>query len=99
MDTAKNIIEYIETIWNILKSGGVWINYGPLLYHWAEMEGEMSIEISYQEVRDIIKAIGFVIEKQDIRKSTYTSNKKSMMQVVYNCVHFIAIKPSTFNKK
>jgi len=56
------------------------------------MEGEMSIEISYQEVREAIKAIGFIIEKQDLRKTTYTSNKRSMMQVVYNCVHFIAEK-------
>lgn len=28
MDTAKDIIAYIETIWNTLKPGGVWINFG-----------------------------------------------------------------------
>jgi hypothetical protein len=26
---------YIEAIERILKPGGVWINLGPLLYHWA----------------------------------------------------------------
>ncbi|XP_042278145.1 carnosine N-methyltransferase isoform X2 [Thunnus maccoyii] len=26
IDTAHNVIQYVETIWNILKPGGVWIN-------------------------------------------------------------------------
>lgn len=28
IDTAKNIVEYIEVISNILKPGGIWINLG-----------------------------------------------------------------------
>ncbi|XP_030049589.1 carnosine N-methyltransferase isoform X2 [Microcaecilia unicolor] len=28
IDTAHNIIDYIETIWKILKPGGIWINLG-----------------------------------------------------------------------
>lgn len=30
IDTAHNVLDYIETIWNILKPGGVWINLGKL---------------------------------------------------------------------
>ncbi|EKG12629.1 N2227-like protein [Macrophomina phaseolina MS6] len=33
LDTAPNLINYIETIANCLKSGGVWVNLGPLLWH------------------------------------------------------------------
>ncbi|AMD21554.1 HFL302Wp [Eremothecium sinecaudum] len=33
IDTANNILDYIETIHNVLKPGGYWINFGPLLYH------------------------------------------------------------------
>lgn len=33
IDTAPNIIRYIETISNCLKSGGIWSNLGPLLWH------------------------------------------------------------------
>jgi carnosine N-methyltransferase len=33
IDTAPNLIRYIETIRNCLKQGGVWINIGPLLWH------------------------------------------------------------------
>ncbi|KAI9802091.1 MAG: hypothetical protein M1833_002012 [Piccolia ochrophora] len=33
LDTAPNIIRYVETVRNCLKSGGVWVNLGPLLWH------------------------------------------------------------------
>ncbi|KAF7712626.1 Uncharacterized protein PECH_002876 [Penicillium ucsense] len=33
IDTAPNIIRYIETIYHCLKPGGLWINVGPLLWH------------------------------------------------------------------
>lgn len=35
IDTAPNVIRYIETVRNCLKSGGLWINLGPLLWHHA----------------------------------------------------------------
>lgn len=36
MDTAPNLIRYIETIRNCLRDGGLWINLGPLLWHFAD---------------------------------------------------------------
>ncbi|KAK3703310.1 hypothetical protein LTR37_014522 [Vermiconidia calcicola] len=33
IDTAPNVIRYIETIKHCLKPGGIWINLGPLLWH------------------------------------------------------------------
>ncbi|KFY01663.1 hypothetical protein V490_00817 [Pseudogymnoascus sp. VKM F-3557] len=33
IDTAPNLIRYIETIKNCLKAGGIWSNIGPLLWH------------------------------------------------------------------
>ena len=36
VDTAPNVIRYIETIRNCLKEGGIWVNLGPLLWHFAE---------------------------------------------------------------
>ncbi|KAF2011167.1 methyltransferas-like protein [Aaosphaeria arxii CBS 175.79] len=35
IDTAPNVIRYIETVRNCLKAGGLWINLGPLLWHHA----------------------------------------------------------------
>ena len=36
IDTAPNLIRYIETIHNCLQEGGLWINLGPLLWHFAD---------------------------------------------------------------
>lgn len=36
IDTAPNIIRYIEVIHSCLKPGGTWINVGPLLWHFAD---------------------------------------------------------------
>ncbi|GAB7360018.1 hypothetical protein MBLNU230_g7543t1 [Neophaeotheca triangularis] len=33
IDTAPNVINYIETVLHCLASGGIWINLGPLLWH------------------------------------------------------------------
>ncbi|KAH7389936.1 methyltransferase-like protein [Pyrenochaeta sp. MPI-SDFR-AT-0127] len=33
IDTAPNIIRYIEAVRNCLAPGGVWVNLGPLLWH------------------------------------------------------------------
>ncbi|KAJ4376527.1 hypothetical protein N0V86_006640 [Didymella sp. IMI 355093] len=35
IDTAPNVIRYIEAVRNCLKPGGIWINLGPLLWHQA----------------------------------------------------------------
>ncbi|KAL3482025.1 N2227-like protein-domain-containing protein [Aspergillus californicus] len=36
IDTAPNIIRYIEAIRNCLKPDGIWINNGPLLWHFED---------------------------------------------------------------
>lgn len=33
LDTAPNVIRYLETIHNCLRSGGLIVNFGPLLWH------------------------------------------------------------------
>jgi hypothetical protein len=38
IDTAKNVMDYFETMSKVLKPGGVWINLGPLLYYEAHVE-------------------------------------------------------------
>ncbi|XP_064595924.1 carnosine N-methyltransferase-like [Liolophura sinensis] len=94
IDTAHNIISYIETIWKILKPGGYWVNMGPLLYHFAEVPNEHSIELSYEEVRSIILKFGFEFEKEELSvKSTYTQNVHSMLTYQYNSVFFVVRKP------
>jgi carnosine N-methyltransferase len=92
IDTANNIIEYIETIHNIVKIGGLWVNIGPLLYHYTENENEISIELSWEEVKHIIIGYGFEFKKIETVKATYSTNKDSMTQRIYNCIFFSAVK-------
>ncbi|KAB8339070.1 hypothetical protein FH972_022006 [Carpinus fangiana] len=38
IDTAPNVLTYIDTIWCCLKPGGIWVNLGPLLWHFEEKQ-------------------------------------------------------------
>jgi carnosine N-methyltransferase len=40
IDTAPNVIRYIESVRNCLKLGGLWINLGPLLWHNAPQKND-----------------------------------------------------------
>ena len=91
IDTANNIIEYIETIHNIVKIGGLWVNFGPLLYHYTENENEISIELSWEEVKHIIIGYGFEFKKIETVKTTYSTNKDSMTQRIYNLIILIVV--------
>ena len=92
IDTAKNILLYIRTIANAVKPGGVWVNLGPLLYHYAEHSDAVSIEFSWEEVKEFISEFfDFKEEKTDM-ECVYSSNKKAMVKTVYKCIHFVAIR-------
>ncbi|EEB18674.1 protein C9orf41, putative [Pediculus humanus corporis] len=93
IDCANNVAAFIETIYKILKPGGIWINLGPLLYHFSDVPQEDSIEPSYEVVRQIIVGLGFVIEKEKMDVSTsYAQNPNSMLQYQYRSVFFICRK-------
>ncbi|MQL92598.1 hypothetical protein Taro_025224 [Colocasia esculenta] len=78
LDTAHNIVEYIEIISKILKPGGIWINFGPLLYHFADSYGqdELSIELSLDDVKKVVFHYGFEIENR-YYAAFWTMRKKS----------------------
>lgn len=62
IDTAKNILDYLRILHDILKPGGVWINCGPLLWHFENVGRESSIELSMEEVKALCSEIGFEIK-------------------------------------
>jgi len=65
---------------------------GPLLYHYAEMENECSIELSWEELKYIMLNMGFQIINESMKECTYAQERKTMMKVVYNCIFFTAVK-------
>lgn len=93
IDTAHNVLEYMETIWKILKPGGVWINLGPLLYHYENMANELSVELCYEDIKAAMIKFGFYIEvEKESVQTTYTENDRSMLRYLYDCVFFVARK-------
>ncbi|KAI1718382.1 hypothetical protein Ddc_09428 [Ditylenchus destructor] len=95
LDTAVNPIEYIRTIHKILKVGGIWVNYGPLTYHF-EGENENSLELPFEEIIRILEAVGFRIDNVERKgknpPAKYTVNEQSMLHYIYNCGFFKCTK-------
>eukprot|EP00415_Alexandrium_ostenfeldii_P004469 UN4469 len=88
IDSAKNIFLYILIIAQLLRCGGIWTNLGPLLYHYADVENEISIELTWEEVRPAICRY-FDIVDETVMVSTYASTK-----VRYRCKFFVAVRNS-----
>lgn len=95
LDTAPVALEYVETIHRLLKPNGLWINLGPLLYHWAggsdageDARYARSVELGWEEVRHaMVEGFGFELLREDVQRNvTYASNPGSMMRTVYDCV-------------
>ena len=114
IDTAPNLIRYVETIRNCLQDGGLWINLGPLLWHYADrapseehpskraeeareksgVEEPGAFELTDEEVLNLVKNMGFDIEKREMRSDGlgYIQNPESMLQNAYRTSHWIARK-------
>jgi carnosine N-methyltransferase len=95
IDTSHNILHYLETIYGSLRSGGYWINLGPLLYHWADRPAheDMSIELSLEEVRRCAMQMGFrLIREEDGLPASYIFNSKALYQATYNVSFWVMQK-------
>lgn len=94
IDCANNIVEFLEIIYRILRPGGIFINYGPLLYHFSDVPNEFSIEPSYEDIREIIEKLGFKFVKESTKvKSKYSQNPLSMSKLEYESIFFVVQKP------
>ena len=93
IDTAKNIMEYVEVIEKVLKKGGIWINFGPLTYHWIGYQNIPTIELPYDILKDVIINYGFEFLHEEKNKTViYCEIEDFMKNDVFNCVFFTARK-------
>ena len=101
IDTAPCALEYVEAIRRLLRPGGQWINFGPLLFHWAEPDDDedaqdtrfaRSLELPWTSLRHAITRAGFTFQREEWRETSYTENARSMMQTRYNCMFFTATR-------
>ncbi|EDQ92114.1 uncharacterized protein MONBRDRAFT_14285, partial [Monosiga brevicollis MX1] len=97
LDCAANIIGFIERMFAILKPGGYLFNIGPLLYHFEDRRDvcyEMSIELTWEELREVLLTTGFQIELEERDVPVpYMNHPRSMLQNSYRAVFFVARKP------
>ncbi|KAI6096149.1 N2227-domain-containing protein [Pisolithus sp. B1] len=95
IDTAKNIVNYLRVLHRILAPGGVWINLGPLLWHFENNEHEYpSIELDLSEVKELARTIGFKLYDERTIDTSYSSNDQSMLRYVYHAAFWKAVKVS-----
>ncbi|TRM67153.1 N2227-like protein-domain-containing protein [Schizophyllum amplum] len=93
IDTAKNIVNYLRIIHRLLAPGGVWINLGPLLWHWENnTTNDPSIELDLEEVKTLARAIGFDISNEQTIDTTYTNNPHAMLGYTYHAALWTATK-------
>lgn len=58
IDTARNLISYFETIHRLLRRGGYWINFGPLLYGTGPF-----VQLSLDEIISVVREMGFEFQE------------------------------------
>eukprot|EP00879_Flechtneria_rotunda_P018353 GHRR01019250.1.p1 GENE.GHRR01019250.1~~GHRR01019250.1.p1 ORF type:complete len:148 (+),score=74.27 GHRR01019250.1:576-1019(+) len=84
IDTAHNVLDYLEVIHHVLKPGGYWIHLGPLLWHWADGNyEELSVELSLADVQQAAVLMGFKPLQQQFVDAAYIANIRSMYKTVY----------------
>lgn len=94
IDCANNIVDFVETIYRILVPGGIWVNLGPLLYHFSDIPNEDSIEPTYEDLMPIIEEVGFeVLSSETGIRTKYAQNPQSMLKSEYESLFWICRKP------
>jgi len=99
LDTAQNVLQYLALIWKVLKPGGLWLNLGPLQYHFegtSLASPERSIELSWEEIIDAAEGIGFSFRDREHFKlidMPYAHDPFSLNRTLYRAILSQATKP------
>jgi carnosine N-methyltransferase len=81
IDTAHNILEYLEVIHSVLRPGGLWVHLGPLLWHWADGGwAEQSVELCLADVQQLAALMGFEVLQQQFLNATYIGSAPGCRQ-------------------
>lgn len=82
IDTASNIIDYLYSISHVLIPGGIWINFGPLLYHFE----------CDDQVEDTFEVDPFTGEKSNVHEDVPLKGleltAEEILEVSTNKLHF-----------
>ncbi|MBE3045628.1 hypothetical protein IMZ48_24395, partial [Candidatus Bathyarchaeota archaeon] len=101
IDTARNLISYLETIHRLLPVGGHWVNFGPLLYGTGPL-----VQLSLEELVAVAEAMGFefletgeecgelTVEGGKVRgvHAVYGFNERALTRNAYQAQFWVARK-------
>ncbi|KAJ4156115.1 hypothetical protein LMH87_001328 [Akanthomyces muscarius] len=101
IDTARNLMTYLDTITKLLKPGGYWINLGPLLYGTGPL-----VQLSLDEIISVTETMGFeyldtddkygslTIPGRTVRgmRAVYSFNDKALTTSAYKAQFWVARK-------
>ena len=101
IDTARNLMSYLETIHRLLPPGGHWVNFGPLLYGTGPF-----VQLSLEEILAVAEAMGFefldttedcgelTIEGKKVRglEAVYGFNDRALTRNAYQAQFWVARK-------
>ena len=81
----------------MLKPGGLWLNCGPLLYHWAQDDPtaaptDLSLELPLADVRALAEAIGFEMLEEAEGDARYLADPRALYQTRYTCARWVLRK-------
>ena len=84
LDTARDPLDYIETIAYCLKPGGIWINLGPLLWHYDTESTGNGPDVTAKEPSDLESEAGQNGERQrrKPKQTDYGSVELSCEEIV-----------------
>ena len=101
IDTARNLMNYFETIYSVLQKGGYWINSGPLLYGtgpWVQLSLDEIIAVSkdmgfeFVELGEGCGELTFPDEKVRWMAGIYGSNERALHMNGYRVQSWVARK-------
>ncbi|KAK9463467.1 N2227-like protein-domain-containing protein [Lipomyces oligophaga] len=87
IDTAEDVLTYIETIHRLLEPEGVWINCGPLKWGTAPR-----VEFTVEELLKVLPKMGFKVEKRWSCNAEYVADSESLWHGYYGIEGWVARK-------
>lgn len=79
----------------MLPQGGIWINLGPLLYHWAQdnpsgaRPTELSVEVPLEGVKSLAIQMGFEMLEESEGNASYLADCQALYQTSYTCARWV----------
>lgn len=96
IDTSPDIFKTLHAIYQSLEDDGVWVNFGPLLWHFedSEADNQYGAELTLDQLVEAAEKMGFkFIESKSQLPCHYTrSGTGTLGGYVYECEYWVATK-------